>query len=521
MSEIAAGREQAGKNMPFSHKTKGWLISAFLGASLLTGCAHTGPLIMENPAPELPATQDPVQKAEPEQPQDYGKKFSQEDYDNYVSMQFMDLIRILKRIRYLHSDGDLAADIIKMKVAAINGVLRELDPHSHYYSAEEFNASLEKRSGHSVGIGIEPIPHGKSIKIASLIKDGPAERAGLRVDDLITHVNNIPVPQLGHDGAVKEIRGAEAGTPVTLKIMRGNAKGSLDITVMREEVERPPVNSTRIGKDIGYVSLAHFGYTKTGSDGKVITDKTGTPVEDGLTAVHDAILALKKDMGPDIKAYILDLRGNPGGYLYQAVGIADLFLEAGKVVVTTHSRHPDANKVNVTETPEDITDGKPLIVLVNGGSVSASEILAGALQDHHRAIIIGSQTFGKGSVQAVLKQQSGEALKITFASYHTPNGYAVQGNGITPDIEVVTGKEKRTLRESDLPHTLKDTGIPRERTAPQATCSPSGKEIPVRKLDEILTTVDGKPDFTLLCAVEYARGKSAYTVVKPAARLIP
>ncbi|HEY8190361.1 MAG TPA: S41 family peptidase [Micavibrio sp.] len=511
--------------MTFLRKTKGWLASAFLGASLLTGCAHIGPRTPPPSEPQPTPVQEPApEPSQPESSQEVDftpaqdQSTSEFSPKNYALMQFMQMMEVFGAIGYLHIEGN-TLDARQMKVDAINGILRRLDPHSHYYTAEGYKAMLEANGRFSIGIGIEPVPAEKFIKIASLIKEGPAERAGLKANDLITHVDDVPVHKLGHDGAVKKIRGAEAGTSVALTIMRNGAEKH--INVVREEIEPLPVNSAKIGKDIGYVSLAHFGYDKKGPDGKILMDEFRNPVEDGATLVRDAILALKKEMGPGIKAYILDLRGNRGGSLDQAVSIADHFMGAGKTVVSMRTRQDDRDQTKTTKIPGDIVDGKPVVVLVNEGSASASEILAGALQDHRRATIMGARTFGKGSVQWVLEQKNGDILVVTTTFYRTPNGHAVQGNGIMPDIRVVTGKEKRTLRESDFPHALQDKTGTSKQSKPQATCSPSGKSIPVRKLDEILTTIDGKPDYALLCAVEYARDKPVYTAIKPAVKPIP
>lgn len=486
-------------------KTRSFLASAFLGAAtaLSGACAS----LSETPAPAPAPVPAPVPA--PEQ----APKAS-------LREQAPELLGILDMISRVHVDEANATDGRKAMIDAINGVLEGLDPHSHYFTAEEYKAFNEGQSGEFGGLGVELNREGKLLKVVAPIEGSPAERAGIQSGDIITHIDGQSVYAIGIENTSKKLRGAP-GTTVDLKIMRKGVEKPLDITVTREIIKTPVVKFAKIGSDVGYVKLAHFSYVKTRADGTPLRDWTGRMAEDGASLVRDAILAMKKEMGPSAAGYILDLRNDPGGMTTQAVDVADHFLDAGKTVYTMRGRVAGANGTYKTRIPGDITDGKPLIVLVNEGSASASELVAGALQDHNRAVVMGTRTFGKGTVQQLRPMDNGEALKITIAQYYTPLDRSVQGKGITPDIEFkALAKDELAemrLREADMPHSLGNTKGNAEDNRTRATCSPANENTPVAGLPKILIDRAGKADDMALCAIETLRGRQDLTRTVPVA----
>jgi carboxyl-terminal processing protease len=430
------------------------------------------------------------------------------------------MFSIMDFIRKNHIDSGNANDGEKTVADAINGMLKGLDPHSHYFTPDEFKKFNESSSGSFGGLGIEITNEGDAIKVVSPIEDSPAWRAGLQSGDLIVQINEKNALGLSTDEGAKLMRG-EPGTPVTLKILRKGIEKPFDVPLVREIIKTPPVKSALIDNDIGYVKLKHYSYAKKDANGQIQTNMLGEPVEDGATLLRDAILSMKAQMGSDAKGYVLDLRGDPGGYLYQAVSVSDHFLAAnGLTVVSSRGRDPNRNTALVTEVAGDITDGKPLIILVDAGSASASEVTAGALQDHKRAIVLGQQTFGKGSVQSVIPLRDGSALKLTTEQYFTPLDRSVQGKGITPDIEFKP-LEKDDLaslrrRESSLSHSLGNTKGNVEDNRTTATCSPASKDLSTEGLPKIMIDPrTNKVDAMLACAVENLRGTSRLTVTTP------
>ncbi len=314
---------------------------------------------------------------------------------------------------------------------AINGMLTGLDPHSSYLNARTYRDMQVQTRGEFGGLGIEVTQENGYIKVISPIDDTPAARAGIRAGDLITHLNGSTVQGLTLQEAVEQMRG-ERGTSIRLTIRREGAERPIELTITRDVI-RPQVVKYRLeGNDIAYIRLTSFN------------EQTGPRLLEAMTR-------LRQQAGNNLRGVVLDLRNNPGGLLDQAVQVADDFLDRGEIVSTRARRPEEAQRWNAK--PGDIAQGLPMVVLINAGSASASEIVAGALQDHRRAIILGVKSFGKGSVQTVMPIPGNGAIRLTTARYYTPSGRSIQATGIEPDIEVQASREQATA------------GIPREREA--------------------------------------------------------
>jgi carboxyl-terminal processing protease len=313
--------------------------------------------------------------------------------------------------------------------SAINGILSSLDPHSSFLNAKNLEDMKIQTKGLFGGLGIEVTMENGFVKVISPIDDTPAYKAGIKAGDYITHLNKKSVIGLTLDEAVGQMRGP-VGSKLKVTIGRTNME-PFDITIKRDVIKITSVRS-RIEKDVGYVRITTFS-------------------EQTNKSTKEAIKKLKKNK--NLKGFVLDLRNNPGGLLEQAVYVSDLFLEKGEIVSTRgrDSENPETYKAK----PGDVINGLPLVVLINGGSASASEIVAGALQDHKRAIILGTQSFGKGSVQTIIPVNPYGALRMTTARYFTPSGRSIQKKGISPDIVVDEAKLEKVKkrngnRESDL-----------------------------------------------------------------------
>ena len=313
--------------------------------------------------------------------------------------------------------------------SAINGILSSLDPHSSFLNAKNLEDMKIQTKGVFGGLGIEVTMENGFVKVISPIDDTPAYKAGIKAGDYITHLNKKSVIGLTLDEAVGKMRGP-VGSKLKVTIGRANME-PFDITIKRDVIKITSVRS-RIEKDVGYVRITTFS-------------------EQTNKSTKEAIKKLKKNK--NLKGFVLDLRNNPGGLLEQAVYVSDLFLEKGEIVSTRgrDSENPETYKAK----PGDVINGLPLVVLINGGSASASEIVAGALQDHKRAIILGTQSFGKGSVQTIIPVNPYGALRMTTARYFTPSGRSIQKKGISPDIVVDEAKLEKVKkrngnRESDL-----------------------------------------------------------------------
>ncbi len=328
-----------------------------------------------------------------------------------------------------------SVDDKKLLEGAIRGMLASLDPHSAYLDMEEFKDLQVGTTGKFGGLGIEVTMEDGFVKVVAPIDDTPAMRAGVMAGDLIIRLDDTPVKGMTLTEAVKMMRG-DPGSDITLTIVREGAQKPLIVTITRDVIKVKSVKSRMLEKGFGYVRITNF-QTATGED------------------VHKAVSNLKKESKGALQGLVLDLRNNPGGVLGAAVSVSDAFLRKGKIVYT-EGRAADA-QLDFVATPDDVLSGAPLVVLVNGGSASASEIVAGALQDHKRAVIMGSRTFGKGSVQTIFPMSNNTAVKITTARYYTPSGRSIQAEGIVPDIAVeplkvakLEGNGVELIKEADL-----------------------------------------------------------------------
>ena len=323
--------------------------------------------------------------------------------------------------------------------AAINGMLSSLDPHSSYLNAKNYKDMQVQTRGEFGGLGIEVTMENGLVKVVSPIDDTPAAKAGIKPNDFITHLDGEPVAGLSLPEAVEKMRGP-VNSDIKLTIRR-EGKDPFDVTLTRAVVKIQSVKSHLEGENIGYIRITSFN-------------------EQTDTGLQNAVKNLKQQAGNKLVGYVLDLRNNPGGLLDQAIAVSDAFLERGEIVSTRGRRSEDAQRFNAR--PGDITNGLPIVVLINGGSASASEIVAGALQDHHRAVLLGTKSFGKGSVQTIIPLPGHGAMRLTTARYYTPSGRSIQAKGIEPDILVEPAKIEKvaqgTIRhEADLRGALKNT----------------------------------------------------------------
>ncbi len=323
----------------------------------------------------------------------------------------------------------------KLLQDAVQGMLAGLDPHSSYLDPEGFKDLRVGTEGEFGGLGIEVTMEDGFVKVVSPIEDTPAAKAGLKTGDLIIRLDDKAVKGMSLNDAVKMMRG-KPGSDITLTVVREGNPKPLKFTLTRSVIKIQSVKMRMLENGFGYVRITQF-QANTG---------------DGL---KDALAKLKLQNKGDLKGLVLDLRNNPGGVLNSAIAVSDAFLTKG-LIVYTEGRVADS-QLRSNATPADLLSGAPLVVLVNGGSASASEIVAGALQDQKRAIIMGTKTFGKGSVQTIIPMSNGAALKITTARYYTPSGRSIQATGIVPDV--ITEEAKVTKRDKDSNDTLKEADL--------------------------------------------------------------
>jgi len=329
---------------------------------------------------------------------------------------------VLERVRtdYVEKpDDSLLID------AAINGMLSALDPHSAYLNPKNFRDMQVQTKGEFGGLGIEVTMENGVVKVVSPIDDTPAAKAGLQANDLITHLDSEQIVGLTLEQAVEKMRGP-VNTPIVLTIVRRGKDDPFDVRIVRDVIRINAVRA-RLEGDIVYVKVSTFN-------------------EQTHANLIKQVDALKKSLGKPARGFIIDLRNNPGGLLDQAIAISDDFLDKGSIVLTKGRGLEETQRANAR--PGDIADGKPVVVLINGGSASASEIVAGALQDHKRAIVIGTRSFGKGSVQTIIPLGANGAIRLTTARYYTPSGRSIQAKGIEPD----------TIVEQELPPEMQTKG---------------------------------------------------------------
>jgi carboxyl-terminal processing protease len=361
----------------------------------------------------------------------------------------------------------------KLIESAINGMLTSLDPHSSYLNAKSFRDMQVNTRGKFGGLGIRVTMEDGLVKVISPIDDTPAHRAGIEPADIITHLDGSPVLGLSLSEAVEKMRG-NVGTDLVLTIRRAE-RDPFDVTLTRAIIKIQSVRSRLEGK-MAYLRITSF------------SEQTSV----GLEKAMDKI---KKEAGDDIRGVVLDLRNNPGGLLDQAVAVSDAFLDKGEIVSTRSRRPEDTQRFNARD--GDLADGLPVVVMVNGGSASASEIVAGALQDHRRAIVLGTKTFGKGSVQTIIPLPGHGAMRLTTARYYTPSGRSIQAVGIVPDIiveqaRIETVKARAGRREADLRGALDKDNGKAEADAEEAAKKKADPEAP--------------QDFQLARALDLLRG---------------
>lgn len=342
---------------------------------------------------------------------------------------------VFERVKSQYVDEVEDKDIVE---AAINGLLTSLDPHSGYLTEDSFDDMKVQTRGSFGGLGIEVTMENGLVKVVSPIDETPAYRAGVKAGDLVTHLDDKPVMGLTLSDAVDQMRG-KVGSKIKLTIRREDNPEPVEISITRDIIKIKSVRHKAEG-DIGYIRITTFNQQ----------------TEPGL---KKAMKALKEEIGDDLKGYVIDLRNNPGGLLTEAIAVSDAFLDQGEIVSTRGRNDDDTKRDNAT--PGDLANGLPLAVLINGGSASASEIVAGALQDHRRAVVMGTQSFGKGSVQTIISMPGHGAMRLTTARYYTPSGRSIQAKGIEPDIIVEPARienvdESKRLRESDLRGALKN-----------------------------------------------------------------
>jgi len=389
---------------------------------------------------------------------------------------------VLERVRadYVEKPNDQ-----KLIESAINGMLSALDPHSSYLSPKHFRDMQVQTRGEFGGLGIEVTMENGVVKVVSPIDGTPADRAGVQAGDLITHLDKEQIVGLTLGEAVEKMRG-RVNTPILLTIVRKGKDDPIDIKIVRDVIRINPVKA-RAEDDVAYVRITTFN-ERTNSN------------------LKKSVAELKKKIGKKLKGYIVDLRNNPGGLLDQAIAVSDAFLDKGAIVLT-RGRNPDeAQRSNARV--GDITDGKKIVVLINGGSASASEIVAGALQDHKRATVVGTRSFGKGSVQTIIPLGPNGAIRLTTARYYTPSNRSIQAKGIDPNFVV----------EQKLPDKLKKKKIkPRGESSLRGHLKNEGEQ--ERSGSSAYVPKDPKEDTQLIYALNIVRGiKQELATAKKAPR---
>ena len=395
-----------------------------------------------------------------------GPVLADKEAEQTVSLPFNELrtfTEIFGRIKQDYVEPVTDKDLLEN---AIRGMLVGLDPHSSYLDSDEYKELKVGTTGRFGGLGIQVTMEDGFVKVISPIDDTPAQRAGMQSGDLIIKLDDKPVKGMTLTNAVKIMRG-EVGSKIVLTVVRKGKDAPFNVTLIRDIIKVKSVRSRTLEEGFGYLRISSFQ----------------SPTGD---AVKEAVIKLKQENGGQLKGMVLDLRNNPGGVLNGAVSVSDTFLNSGKIVYT-EGRIKDA-QMDFNATPGDLLEGAPIVVLINAGSASASEIVAGALQDHKRAIIMGSKSFGKGSVQTIMPTGNGGAVKITTARYYTPSGRSIQATGIEPDIELERFKLEsldeakfKPIKEADLSHHLSNGNGKQEETEKES--KESDKEEDIKGVD--------------------------------------
>ncbi len=390
------------------------------------------------------------------------KADKEEPADTYEMLNLFGEVMERAKVSYVEDVTDK-----QLIESAINGMLVSLDPHSSYLDAQSFKYMNEQTKGKFGGLGIEVTMENGVVKVVSPIDDTPATKAGLKPGDYITHIDGEQVIGMSLNDAVDKMRGA-VGSKVKLSIRRLNVK-PFDVTLKREEIKIQSVKSAIKGDDVSYIRITSFS-------------------EDTDKMIEKALKKAQKELKGNLKGIVIDVRNNPGGLLDQAVNVSDLFLDKGEIVSTRSKNAEDTVKYNAKS--GDIAKGLPIVVLVNDGSASASEIVAGALQDHKRAVILGEKTFGKGSVQTVIPLGKYGAMRLTTARYYTPSGRSIQATGIVPDVEVKPAKVEEidkgvNFSEAEFGNALKNDAAEAQKKNPDKT-----KDDELQKDYQLMRAVD-------------------------------
>ncbi len=402
------------------------------------------------------------------------KKGHEKQADTYEMLDLFGEIMERTKVYYVEEVGDQ-----KLIESAINGMLSSLDPHSGFLDAKSFKDLNEQTQGKFGGLGIEVTMENGVVKVVSPIDDTPAYKAGIKPGDYIISLDGTTVVGMSLNEAVDKMRGT-VGTKIRLTIRRGSEK-PFDVTLKREEIKIQSVKSEIKAKDVAYIRISSFS-------------------EDVDKNIKEAFAKMQKETSNKIRGLVIDVRNNPGGLLDQAVAVSDLFLNSGEIVSTRSRNEEDTLKYSASK--GDIAEGLPIVVLINVGSASASEIVAGALQDHRRAIILGEKSFGKGSVQSVIPFGKYGAIRITTARYYTPSGRSIQAKGIEPDIEVLPAKleiydmEGLTISEAELKNALKNDDNKTKKNKNQEKNSDKDEDL--------------QKDYQLMRAVETVKALSIY-----------
>lgn len=393
---------------------------------------------------------------------------------------------VFERVRAQYVDETTDEKLIQ---TAINGMLIALDPHSAYLTDKDFQEMQVQTRGEFGGLGIEVTMENGIVKVVTPIDDTPAYRAGVEPGDLITHLDDESIIGLSLNEAVERMRG-RIGTPIKLTLRREGESEPVEVNIVRDVIKIQAVRHDIIGDNIGLIRITTFNQN---------TD-SGT---------REAVEKIKAKLGDNLSGLIIDLRNNPGGLLDQAIGVSDAFLDKGEIVSTRGRYEEDTKRDNATA--GDIAEGLPIVVLINGGSASGSEIVAGALQDHRRALVLGTPSFGKGSVQTVIPLPGHGAMRLTTARYYTPSGRSIQAKGIEPDIHVEAARIEEQavsrLRESDLRGALKNPDAADELISEIQEAAEEARAGQDEEADNRL-----KEDYQLARAVDLIRGVSLYNM---------
>ncbi len=418
-----------------------------------------------------------------------GPLLAQEEAKSKNVYEQLDLFGdIFERIRAQYVEEVDESDLIE---AAINGMLTSLDPHSSYLSPDDADNMRVQTRGEFGGLGIEVTQEDGFVKVVSPIDGTPAAEAGIEAGDFITHVDGESVLGLTLDAAVDLMRGP-VGSEIVITVVREDQPEPFDVTIVRDTITLQAVR-TRTEGDTVVLRVTTFN------------DQTMSGLESGLAQQLEAAGGIDK-----VNGFVLDLRNNPGGLLTQAIEVSDAFLDKGEIVSTRGRDKADGDRYNASE--GDLAEGKPIVVLINGGSASASEIVAGALQDHRRAIVVGTKSFGKGSVQTVMPLRGDGAMRLTTARYYTPSGRSIQNLGVSPDIVV-----QQPRPDAQTPEENEETTTPATRSESDlrgALNNDSLSEDEIRQIEEDRAKADAaaalrEEDYQLAYAIDILKGLSA------------